>query len=232
MAFLRMWAGGLGTDEGGDVVPAVDEGVDLGVELLAGREDAAANGVVFGDAEPDLDDVFKTATAEELPDAVAVMDPFDVVKLAGDGLDCSRRLLQQDLHGHRSRAGDRFCRARRTLHTGTDLLADKQPTRIQVASAAEEPVEVGATWSIYQRAISACRHPDRAQGSAMMSSVIDSLSRGVRPTLPQLVALGRTLTKRATSRRSSTCPEPATDRRRPSTADSNTFEAPPSAAGT
>jgi transposase len=30
---------------------------------------------------------FKTATAEELPDAVAVMDPFHVVRLAGEALD-------------------------------------------------------------------------------------------------------------------------------------------------
>lgn len=31
---------------------------------------------------------FKTATAEELPGAVAVMDPFHVDRLAGDALDC------------------------------------------------------------------------------------------------------------------------------------------------
>jgi transposase len=30
---------------------------------------------------------FKTATTEALPDAVAVMDPFHVVRLAGDALD-------------------------------------------------------------------------------------------------------------------------------------------------
>jgi len=30
---------------------------------------------------------FKTATAEELPDAVAVMDPCQVVRLAGEALD-------------------------------------------------------------------------------------------------------------------------------------------------
>jgi transposase len=36
---------------------------------------------------------FKIATAEELPDAVAVMDPFHVVRLAGDALDrCRRRV--------------------------------------------------------------------------------------------------------------------------------------------
>jgi transposase len=34
---------------------------------------------------------FKTAAAEELPDAVTVMDPFHVVRLAGDALDTCRR---------------------------------------------------------------------------------------------------------------------------------------------
>ncbi|MET3932814.1 hypothetical protein ABIE00_000860 [Arthrobacter sp. OAP107] len=33
---------------------------------------------------------FKTAAAEELPDAVEVMDPFHVVRLAGDALDRCR----------------------------------------------------------------------------------------------------------------------------------------------
>lgn len=45
---------------------------------------------------------FKTATTEELPDAVAVMDPFHVIRLAGDALDQCRRRVQQALHGHRA----------------------------------------------------------------------------------------------------------------------------------
>jgi transposase len=40
---------------------------------------------------------FKTATTTELPDAVAVMDPFHVVRLAGDALDRCRRRVQQEL---------------------------------------------------------------------------------------------------------------------------------------
>jgi transposase len=44
---------------------------------------------------------FKTATSEELPDAVAVMDPFHVVRLAGDALDQCRRRVQQVTCGHR-----------------------------------------------------------------------------------------------------------------------------------
>ena len=47
---------------------------------------------------------FKTATTEELPDAAAVMDPFHVVRLAGDALDRCRRRIQQIIHGHRGRA--------------------------------------------------------------------------------------------------------------------------------
>ncbi len=62
----------------------------------------------------------KTAAAEELPDAVAVMDPFHVVRLAGDALDQCRRRVQQDTCGHRGRKGDPLYAARRTLHTGTD----------------------------------------------------------------------------------------------------------------
>jgi transposase len=47
---------------------------------------------------------FKTASVEELPDAVEVMDPFHVVKLAGDALDDVRRRIQQETTGHRGRA--------------------------------------------------------------------------------------------------------------------------------
>jgi len=42
---------------------------------------------------------FKTAAAEEIPGAVAVMDPFHVVRLAGDALDRCRRRVQLAIHG-------------------------------------------------------------------------------------------------------------------------------------
>jgi transposase len=90
---------------------------------------------------------FKTATSEELPAAVTVMDPFHVVRLTGDALDQCRRLVQQDLHGHRGRAGDPLYRARRTLHTGADLLTDRQYQRLTALFAADEHVQVEATWA-------------------------------------------------------------------------------------
>ena len=140
---------------------------------------------------------FKTAATEELPDAVAVMDPFHVVRLAGDALDRCRRRVQLDLHGHRGRAGDPLYKARRTLHTGSDLLTDRQAARLEALFTTEEHVQVEATWGIYQRMITAYRHPDRAQGRALMTAVIDSLTRAVPAALRELVTLGRTLKKRA-----------------------------------
>ncbi|MGG5172375.1 ISL3 family transposase, partial [Pseudarthrobacter sp. J1738] len=71
---------------------------------------------------------FKSAAADELPDAVPVMDPFHVIRLAGDALDHCRRRIQQATCGHRGRAGDPLYKARRTLHTGADLLTEKQKT--------------------------------------------------------------------------------------------------------
>src|SRR5690606_9063642 len=112
---------------------------------------------------------FKTATSEELPDAVAVMDPFHVVRLAGDALDRCRRRVQQDLHGHRGRKDDPLYRARRPLHTGADLLTDRQRERLTRLFDVEERAQVEATWGIYQRMFAAYRHPDRSHGRELMT---------------------------------------------------------------
>jgi len=141
---------------------------------------------------------FKTATTEELPDAVAVMDPFHVVRLAGDALDRCRRRVQQAIHGHPGHKGDPLYSARRTLHTGVALLTDRQKDRLQALFDGDAHVEVEATWGIYQRMISAYREPDRTKGRALMTKLIESVSHGVPAVLSELRTLGRTLTKRAT----------------------------------
>ncbi|WP_270264430.1 ISL3 family transposase [Kocuria marina] len=140
---------------------------------------------------------FKTATTEELPDATAVMDPFHVIRLAGDALDQCRRRVQQDLHGHRGRATDLLYRARRTLHTGLDLLTARQKTRLETLFAGDDHVEVETTWGIYQKMIAAYREPDRATGRIRMQAVIDAVGSGVPAALKEVIVLGRTLNKRA-----------------------------------
>ena len=140
---------------------------------------------------------FKTATSEELPEATAVMDPFHVVRLAGDALDRCRRRVQQDLHGHRGRAGDPLYAARRTLHTGAGFLTDKQTTRLTALFVNEDHVEVEATWGVYQRMITAYREPDRTRGRALMQQLIAAVGSGVPAALSEVITLGRTLTTRA-----------------------------------
>jgi transposase len=141
---------------------------------------------------------FKTAATEELPDAVTVMDPFHVVRLAGEALDRCRRRVQQALHGHRGMKGDPLYSARRTLHTGAGLLTDKQKARLAALFAADQHVEVEATWGIYQRMIAAYREEDRRRGRELMVKLIESVSHGVPKALTEITTLGRTLNQRAT----------------------------------
>ncbi len=140
---------------------------------------------------------FKTATTEELPQAVAVMDPFHVVRLAGEALDQCRRRTQQQLHGHRGRADDPLYTSRRTLHTGAGLLTDHQWVRIERLFDTDEHVEIEATWAIYQRMITAYRDTDRAAARQDLAALIESLRTVVPTALVELRRLGRTLNTRA-----------------------------------
>ena len=162
---------------------------------LADRDDAwrAAVEVVAMDGFTG----FKSAAAEEVPDATAVMDPFHVVRLAGDALDRCRRRVQLAIHGHRGYKDDPLYKSRRTLHTGAGLQTDKQITRLNDLFADDAHVEVEATWGIYQRMIAAYRHEDRRQGRELMVRIIESLSTGVPKVLTEVITLGRTLKKRA-----------------------------------
>lgn len=117
---------------------------------------------------------FKTATAEELPDAVTVMDPFHLVRLAGDALDRCRRRIQQSIHRHRGRKDDPLYRARRTLHTGAGPLTGKQKDRLLALLAADEHVQAEATRAIYQQMIAASREPGRTRGRALMVKLTES----------------------------------------------------------
>ena len=177
---------------------------------------------------------FKTATAEELPDAVAVMDPFHVVRLAGDALDRCRRRVQQAIHGHRGRKDDPLYRARRTLHTGADLLTDKQQDRLARAVRRRRPRrgrgDLGDLPADDRRLPRTRPTPGpRADGQA------DRLGQPRRPAaLSEIITLGRTLKKRAADvlayfDRPGTSP---TARPRRSTDGSSTSAAPPSGSAT
>jgi len=139
---------------------------------------------------------FKTAAAEELPKAATVMDPFHVIRLAGDALDVCRRRVQVSLHGSRGRKHHPLYQARRTLHTGADLLTDKQQRRLNALFADDRHVEVEATWGVYQAMITAYRTKARSDGKKALARLIDSIGSAVPTRLVEVCKLGRTLAKR------------------------------------
>ena len=64
----------------------------------------------------------------------------------GDSLDEVRRRVQQETTGHRGKKGDPLYQARRTLHTGCQLLTERQQQRIVALFADENHADVEVTW--------------------------------------------------------------------------------------
>ena len=177
---------------------------------------------------------FKSAAAEELPGATAVMDPFHVVHLAGDALDECRRRIQQELHHRRGRATDPLYKARRVLHTRSCLLTLGQQYQILDLFSGDEHVALEVTWSAYQNIIDAYRAPNTSAGKAIMEAEINTLtSTRVPRGLTELITLGRTLKRRATdilAYFATSTPQAATPK--VPAAASNTYAAPPSGSET
>ena len=141
---------------------------------------------------------FKSAAAEELPDATTVMDPFHVIHLAGDALDECHRRTGQELHHRCGRATDPLYKARRMLHTRSCLLTERQQHQLLDLFASQEHVALEVTWSAYQNIIDAYRAPNRAAGKALMRADINTLtSTRVPSSLTEIITLGRTLKRRA-----------------------------------
>ena len=109
---------------------------------------------------------FKSATAEELPGARAVMDPFQVVHLAGDALDECRRRTGQELHHRRGPATDPLYKAHRMLHTRSCLLTPRQQHQILDLFASDCHVALEVIWSVYQNITwrLPCTRYERGQG--------------------------------------------------------------------
>ncbi|NIL74905.1 ISL3 family transposase ISPfr6 [Rhodococcus sp. B10] len=139
---------------------------------------------------------YKTAALTAVPDAIAVMDPFHVVALAGTKLDLCRQRVQQDTCGHRGRTGDPLYRTRRILRTRHSLLSERQTARLLATFADPNHIPVEVTWSVYQRSISAYGQPDPKRGYRILTRLIDTIRIGVPDGLEELAQLGRTLHRR------------------------------------
>ncbi|MBY0443026.1 MAG: ISL3 family transposase [Mycobacteriaceae bacterium] len=139
---------------------------------------------------------YKTAATAVAPDAVTVMDPFHVVALAGVKLDLTRQRIQQQTLGRRGCTGDPLYAIRRVARTRIQLLSERQNDRLNSALDADEHIAVKVAYIIYQKIIAAYADPNRRRGKHAMSTLIDSIRRGVPAGLEEIAQLGRTLWRR------------------------------------
>jgi transposase len=127
-----------------DVVPGRDSVEPC--RWLAGRDDTWRAGIEW--ATLDLSASYRTVFDTMLPDAVQVVDPFHVVKLANTALDECRRRVQNETLGHRGRRDDPLWRARRRLSIARERLSDDQHARMLGLLRAGDPHrEVWFAWN-------------------------------------------------------------------------------------
>lgn len=139
---------------------------------------------------------FKTAAGEHLPEAQIVMDPFHVVKLAGDALDRTRQRVQQATLGRRGRKHDPLYQIRRMLLTGEAFLTDRQRARLETVFADPAHAEVHQAWRVYQQVVAAYREHLPPLGRRRLRRLIDILIELVPTTLVELRKLVHTLHRR------------------------------------
>lgn len=149
-------------------------------------------GLVDGVKQAALDPFrgYANAIRDGLPDAVAVLDAFHVVRLGSQVLDEVRRRVQQDTLGRRGHKDDPLYKIRGLLRHGVDNLTEKQQAKISHCLDAGDPNhEVNVAWQCYQQ-LRSIYHATPATGRQIATKVIDSFPSC---PIPEIARLGRTL---------------------------------------
>lgn len=134
---------------------------------------------------------YANAIRDELPDAIAVLDAYHVVRLGVKALDECRQRVQQETLGHRGRKGDPLYRIRGLLRHGVEHLTDRQHAKIAAGLAAGDPdAEVEVAWLCYQQLRSVYHQPRAADGVREAVRVLESFHTC---PIPEIARLGRTL---------------------------------------
>jgi transposase len=133
---------------------------------------------------------YANAIRDELPDAVAVLDAFHVVKLGTQVVDEVRRRVQQEQLGRRGHRDDPLYKIRGLLRHGAEHLNPRQLARLDAGLQAGDPdYEVTLVWQCYQQLRSAYVTKG-APGRQIAEKVIASFPSC---PIPEVARLGRTL---------------------------------------
>lgn len=87
-------------------------------------------------------------------------------------------------------------RVRRLLHTGADLLTEKEDAKIDAVLAGPSHIAVQVVWESYQRIVASYHQRDAGRGKELMRKAIGQISTGVFKELPELAWLSGTLHRR------------------------------------
>jgi transposase len=131
---------------------------------------------------------YANAIHDGLPDAVAVLDAFHVVRLGTQVVDEVRRRVQQDTPGRRA-TNDPLYKIRGLLRHGIEHLTDKQSAKINNCLDGDPTDEVNVTWQCYQQ-LRSIYHATPAKGREIAIKVLDSFHNC---PIPEVARLGRTL---------------------------------------
>jgi transposase len=134
---------------------------------------------------------YANALRDELPDAVAVLDAFHVVKLGTTMVDEVRRRTQQETLGRRGHKDDPLYKIRGLLRRGREHLTIRQARKLNTCLADGDPTfEVTVAWHAYQDLRSMYQADDPNQGRRIAEQVIDTFHTC---PIPEVARLGRTL---------------------------------------
>src|SRR5215207_6292300 len=153
---------------------------------------AQPDGFIDGVEQAALDPFrgYANAIHDGLPDAVAVLDAFHVVRLGTQMLDEVRRRVQQDTLGRRGHKHDPLYKIRGLLRHGVEHLTERQQAKIRRCLDAGDPrEEVNVTWQCYQQ-LRSIYHAVPAKGREIAMRVLDSFHTC---PIPEVARLGRTL---------------------------------------
>ncbi len=134
---------------------------------------------------------YANAIRDELPDVVAVLDAFHVVKLGTQVVDEVRRRVQQDTLARRGHKDDPLYKIRGLLRRGREHLSEKQIAKLNTCLIAGDPdFEVTVAWHAYQQLRSMYQAPTPTAGKQIAEHVIGSFHTC---PIPEVARLGRTL---------------------------------------
>lgn len=123
---------------------------------------------------------YKHAVRKAVPHAGEVLDPFHVVRLAGDKLTQCRQRLQQEATGRRGTKQDPLYRARRILLKTNATLTDRQRSLLDRLFGNEDNEQLKVVWGSYQKIIACYAEPDRRKARSMIHEPVRRHQRQTR----------------------------------------------------